>query len=70
MARTTRTNHAKVKVWMQNMTSEVEGTIAGVAIEVFRAIESPTARAKALEQINAHHAKLLAQEKPAALPAN
>ena len=70
MARTTRTNHAKVKIWMQNMTSEVEGTIAGVAIEVFRAIESPTARAKALEKINAHHTKLLGQEASAEAVAN
>lgn len=61
MARTTRSNFAKVKIWTGTMTSEMEGTIAGIALEVFSMV--PTAdRATVLELMQQRHAEISARE--------
>lgn len=62
MARVKRTNFARVKIWMEHMTADVEGTIGGVALETFAAIESPVTRGKVLEMIHKRHATLLERE--------
>lgn len=62
MSRQKRTNYAKVKLWLTNMTSEVEGTIAGVAVETFAAIESAEARCKVLEIMQQRHKRIVAHE--------
>lgn len=61
MARTTRSNYAKVKVWTGTMTSEMEGTIAGIALEVFSMIPK-SARAITLELMQKQHAEISARE--------
>lgn len=62
MARSTRTNFAKVKIWMPNMISEVEGTIAGVAVECFGACGDKGAREVALGAMQARHEALCERE--------
>ena len=62
MARSARTDFAKVKIWMPNMTSEVEGTIAGVAIEVFGAISKRAVRFAALMAMRKRHDELCERE--------
>ncbi len=67
MARTKRTNYAKVKIWMESMTADIEGSIAGVAIETFQAIPTAALQQKVLEKLTEAHAKRL--EREAAAPA-
>lgn len=62
MARSTRTDFAKVKVWMPNMTSEMEGTIAGIALEVFCAIDGREKRLRILDMMKARHDAMCARE--------
>ncbi|MEE5162211.1 hypothetical protein V2J73_02920 [Pseudomonas alliivorans] len=62
MARSTRTDYAKVKIWMTNMTSEVEGSIAGIAIEVFAAIDGREKREKVLKMMQERHEKVSKHE--------
>lgn len=66
MARNTRTNHAKVKVWTGTMTSEMEGTIAGIALEVFSMIPKAD-RTAVLELIQQRHTEISAREDERAL---
>lgn len=61
MARVTRSNYAKVKVWTGTMTSEMEGDIAGIALETFSMIPQAD-RAAALELIQQRHAEISARE--------
>ena len=61
MARNTRSNFAKVKVWTGTMTAEMEGTIAGIALEVFSMIPKAV-RATTLELIQKQHAEISARE--------
>ena len=63
MARSTRTNFAKVKIWMPNMISEVEGTIAGVALETFSAISNKESREKVLQLMQERHVAICEREK-------
>lgn len=62
MARSTRTNYAKVKIWMPNMISDVEGTIAGVALETFGAISDKFTREQTLKMMTERHEKLCQRE--------
>ncbi|MBD8493857.1 hypothetical protein [Pseudomonas syringae] len=66
MARSKRTNFAKAKVWQENMSSEIEGQIGGVAIMMFQSIEKPAVRALALQKMQDWHAKMLEREQQAA----
>lgn len=66
MARTARTNYAKVKVWTGTMTSEMEGTIAGIALEVFSMIPKGD-RSAVLELIQQRHTEISAREDERAL---
>ncbi|WP_144439799.1 hypothetical protein [Pseudomonas savastanoi] len=62
MARSTRTDYAKVKIWLPNMTSEIEGSIAGIAIEVFAAIDGREKREKVLKMMQERHEKVSKHE--------
>lgn len=62
MARSTRTNFAKIKIWMPNMISEVEGTIAGVALETFSACGDKFVREQVLKMMTERHEALCARE--------
>lgn len=55
MARSTRTNYAKCKIWTERMTSEIEGTIAGVALMTFQSVAGKAAREEVLKHMQAHH---------------
>jgi hypothetical protein len=61
MARTARSNYAKVKIWTGTMTSEMEGNIAGIALETFSMIPQAD-RAAALELIQQRHTEISARE--------
>ena len=62
MARSKRTNFAKVKIWMPNMTSDVEGTIAGVALETFSAVDDKFTREQVLKLMQERHEKMCQRE--------
>lgn len=62
MARSTRTNFAKVKIWMPNMISEVEGSIAGVALECFSACGDQPTREATLKAMQARHEAMINRE--------
>jgi hypothetical protein len=62
MARSTRTNFAKVKIWMPNMISEVEGTISGVALECFTVCGDHDTREATLKAMQARHDAITARE--------
>lgn len=68
MSRITRSNCVKAKVWTGRMTSEIEGTIAGTAIELFQ-MAPPAARATALQRMQELHTKLSESEAARALEA-
>lgn len=61
MARVKRSNYAKVKIWTSTMTSEMEGTIAGIAIESFSMVPKAD-RAATLELMQQRHAEISARE--------
>lgn len=62
MAREKRTNYAKVKIWMESMTADVEGSIAGVAIETFQAIPTAALQQKVLAKLADINAKRIERE--------
>lgn len=62
MAREKRTNYAKVKIWMESMTAEVEGTIAGIAIETFRVIPTAAEQQKVLAMLTEIQTKRVERE--------
>lgn len=62
MARSTRTNFAKVKIWLPNMISEVEGTIAGVAFEAFGVCGDRFVREQVLKLMQERHEMLCVRE--------
>lgn len=62
MAKSARTNFAKVKIWMPNMTSEVEGTIAGVALECFSSCGDRATREATLKAMQERHEGMVARE--------
>lgn len=62
MARSKRTNFAKIKIWLPNMISEVEGTIAGVALEAFGACGDKFAREQVLKMMQERHAAICEHE--------
>lgn len=62
MARSKRTDYAKVKIWMPNMISDVEGTIAGVALETFTAIGDKFTREQVLKLMTERHEAILKRE--------
>lgn len=62
MARTKRTNYAKVKIWTESMTADVEGSIAGVAVEVFRSCPNLKAMDAALAKMQAIRVQQLDRE--------
>lgn len=55
MARSKRTNYAKANIWWENMKADVEGPIAGVAVELFRGIPDIETSAAALEALKTIH---------------
>lgn len=61
-----RSNYAKVKIWTGTMTSEMEGNIAGIALETFSMIPQAD-RAAALELIQQRHTEISAREDERAL---
>lgn len=67
MARSKRTNFAKVKIWMPNMISDVEGTIAGVALETFTAIGDKFTREQVLKLMAERHAGMVQREEARAM---
>ncbi|WP_150294846.1 hypothetical protein [Pseudomonas extremaustralis] len=62
MARSKRTDYAKVKIWMPNMISDVEGTIAGVALETFTAIGDKFTREQVLKLMTERHEAICKRE--------
>lgn len=62
MARSTRVNYAKVKVWLPNMSSDMEGPITGIAFELFSAIRDPNDREKILSLMQERHNALKERE--------
>lgn len=62
MARSKRTDYAKVKIWMPNMTSDIEGTIAGVALETFSAIGDKFTREQVLKMMSERHEAMAKHE--------
>lgn len=62
MARVKRSNYAKVKVWTGTLTSEMEGSIAGIALEVFSMAPNRETREAALKQMQQRHAEISARE--------
>jgi len=61
-------HYAKCKVWGESVTSEMEGPVRGVAIEVFSSIESDEDREYALEKIQDFHQQALAANGKGPLP--
>lgn len=62
MARSTRTNFAKAKIWTARMTSEIEGTISGVSLMTFQSISGKEAREEVLRLMQEWHAEATARE--------
>ncbi len=63
MARSKKTNHAKVKCWKENMICDFEGTIAGASLWLFSVCEDADARGQILSLMQDHHANMLEKEK-------
>jgi hypothetical protein len=61
MARSTRSNFAKAKIWTGTMTADVEGTIGGVAHMCFEMTPADVRR-KVLDKMAATHERLIGLE--------
>lgn len=69
MARSSKSNYAKAKVWLPNMTSDLEGPIPGIAFELFSAIRDPNDREKILSLMQERHNDLKEREAQRAIDA-
>lgn len=59
MARSTRTDYAKVKIWLPNMIADMEGPISAIAFELFAAIDDPEKRLAILKLMQERHETIL-----------
>lgn len=62
MARSKRTDYAKAKVWLPNMTADMEGPISAIAFEMFAAISDPAKRVAVLHQMQQRHEAILVRQ--------